>query len=94
LATDPYVYPGTRCPRNRLGIRDPAVLERVEAEQTSILIAQIEQARLPGRHDLDHLRAFHRRIFGDIYDWTARCAPSRSRRTTACSRYLSTSTRI
>ena len=66
---DPYVYPGTRCLRNRLGIRDPSELALVEAEQTSILIAQLELTRLPGRYDLAHLRAFHRRIFGDIYAW-------------------------
>ena len=24
---------------------------------------------LPGSYDLDHLRAFHRAIFGDIFDW-------------------------
>lgn len=24
---------------------------------------------MPGRYDIAHLKAFHRRIFGDIYDW-------------------------
>jgi cell filamentation protein len=69
LPADPYVYPGTRCLRNRLGIRDRSELAVVEAEQTSILIAQLELTLLPGRYDLAHLRAFHRRIFGDIYAW-------------------------
>ena len=69
MATDPYVYPATRCLRNRLGIRDPDLLARVEGEQTSILIAQLQRDWLPGRYDLAHLRAFHRRIFGDIYTW-------------------------
>jgi cell filamentation protein len=50
-------------------MRDPSKLARLEAEQTSIVIAQLERARLPGRYDLEHLRAFHRRIFGDIYEW-------------------------
>jgi cell filamentation protein len=69
LPADPYVYPGTNCLRNRLDIRDPGELALVEAEQTSILIAQLELTRLPGRYDLAHLMAFHRRIFGDIYEW-------------------------
>jgi cell filamentation protein len=69
LPADPYVYAGTSCLRNRAGIRDPRELAQLEAEQTSILIAQLERTRLPGRYDLEHLRAFHRRIFGDIYEW-------------------------
>ena len=50
-------------------MRDPSKLARLDAEQTSIVIAQLERARLPGRYDLEHLGAFHRRIFGDIYEW-------------------------
>lgn len=69
MPADPYVYPGTSCLRNRAGIRDARTLARLEAEQRSIVIAQIERTRLPGRYDLEHLRAFHRRIFGDIYEW-------------------------
>jgi cell filamentation protein len=68
LPTDPYVYPGTDCLRNRFGIRDARMLARIEAEQTSILIAQLERIPLVGRYDLEHLKAFHRRIFGDIYE--------------------------
>ena len=69
MPTDPYVYPGSSCLRNRLGIRDPAALARLEASQTAIILAQLERERLAGRYDLMHLRAFHRRIFGDIYTW-------------------------
>lgn len=69
MPADPYVYPGTSCLRNRLGIRDEAELERIEAEQTSILIAQLARVRVRGEYDLEHLKAFHRRIFGEIYEW-------------------------
>ena len=69
MAADPCVFPGTNCLRNRLGIRDARELALIEAEPTSILIAQLERTRLSGRYDLAHLRAFHRRIFGDIYEW-------------------------
>lgn len=63
------MYPGTSCLRNRAGIRDPSELEQFEAEQTGILLAQLQREPLPGRYDLAHLKAFHRRIFGDVYDW-------------------------
>jgi cell filamentation protein len=69
LPPDPYVYPGTSCLRNQLGIRDPAQLARVEAEQTAIRLAQVAREPVAGRYDLDHLRAFHRRLFGDVYPW-------------------------
>ncbi len=69
MPADRYLYPGTNCLRNRLGIRDPRELARIEAEQTSVRIAQLELTGLPGTYDLAHLRAFHRRIFGDIYEW-------------------------
>lgn len=69
MRADPYVYPGTSCLRNRLGIRDPAELARIEAERTSVRIAQIARTRLLGRYDLAHLRAFHRAIFADLYTW-------------------------
>jgi cell filamentation protein len=69
LPGDPYVYPGTSCLRNRAGILDPDELERFEAEQTSIILAQLAHQRLLGRYDIAHLKSFHHRIFGDIYDW-------------------------
>ena len=31
-------------------------------------IALLERNPLPGNYDLGHLTAFHRRIFGDIYE--------------------------
>jgi cell filamentation protein len=63
------VYPGTGCLRNRLGITDPGELGAAEADRTAVVIALVSAEPLPGRYDLDHLRAFHRRIFRDIYEW-------------------------
>jgi cell filamentation protein len=31
-------------------------------------LIDLERRRLPGRYDLAHLQAFHRYIFGDVYD--------------------------
>lgn len=69
MPPDPYVYPGTSCLRNKLGIRDPEELARVEAEHTAIRIAQVAREPLAGEYDLNHLKAFHRQLFGDIYAW-------------------------
>jgi cell filamentation protein len=34
-----------------------------------VTIALLERNPLPGNYDLGHLKVFHRRIFGDIYEW-------------------------
>lgn len=63
---DPYVYPGTQILRNRLAIREPEQLERVERR----LVTQRAREGVPeGDFDLGHLRAIHRHLFQDIYDW-------------------------
>jgi len=36
---------------------------------TTARIGQLRRRRLPGRYDLDHLRAFHWTIFQDVYPW-------------------------
>lgn len=66
---DPYVYPGTSTLRNHFDILDPAQLRVVEGNITALKIAALDQQRLPGNYDLDHLQAFHRAIFSDIYPW-------------------------
>lgn len=68
--SDPYLIRGTDTLRNRLGITDPGALIRAEADLTVARMVQLEEGlQIPGRWDLDHLRAFHRHIFQDIYDW-------------------------
>jgi cell filamentation protein, protein adenylyltransferase len=66
---DPYLDPASGVLRNLLGITDAQELSRVEAALTASRLVDLERHRLPGGYDLAHLRAFHRRIFGDVYDW-------------------------
>lgn len=64
--SDPYVYPGTTTLRNRLGLKDPLKLDRAERRIAG------ERATQPiprGSFDLAHLRAIHRHLFQDIFDW-------------------------
>jgi cell filamentation protein len=63
---DPYVYPGSTVLKNRLGIRDPARLDELERELVAQRIAEGPPA---GDLDLAHLRAIHRHLFQDAYDW-------------------------
>lgn len=52
--------------RNKLGLRDAKALDRAER----LLVSQRIQEPLPrGEFDLDHLRAIHRHLFQDIYEW-------------------------
>jgi cell filamentation protein len=69
VAVDPYVYPGTDTLRNRWGVRDAAELARREATITAARLAELAERPIPGDFDLAHLRALHRHIFGDVYDW-------------------------
>lgn len=63
---DPYVYPGTNVLRNRLGIADARKLDRIERRLVGDRIAEGVPV---GTFDLAHLRAIHRHLFQDIYDW-------------------------
>ncbi len=69
MAGDPFLYPGTDVLRNRKGLRDPAELERFEAQATALRIAELEGAPVRGGFGLDHLKAVHRHIFRDVYPW-------------------------
>ena len=63
---DPYCYPGTDVLRNKAGIRDPARLDVFER----LMYAQRAREGVPrGRFDLAHLKAIHRHLFQDVYDW-------------------------
>uniref|UniRef100_UPI003F497525 Fic/DOC family protein n=1 Tax=Pseudonocardia sp. CA-138482 TaxID=3240023 RepID=UPI003F497525 len=66
---DPYLDLTTGVLRNRLGITDPAELAMAEAELTALRLVELRRSPIPGAYDLDHLRAFHRFIFGDVYRW-------------------------
>jgi cell filamentation protein len=69
VSNDPYVYPGTVVLRNTRDIRDGGELERVEATLTYLRSLQLASHPIPGDYDLSHLRAFHRYLFGDLYEW-------------------------
>ena len=63
---DPYVYPGTTILRNRLGTTDPNYLDK---QERSLVILRSRRNVPRGAFDLAHLRAIHRHLFQDIYEW-------------------------
>ena len=65
-ADDRYVYPGTSILRNRLGITDPEFLDK---QERSLVVLRVRRGVPRGSFDLTHLRAVHRHLFQDIYDW-------------------------
>lgn len=52
-----------------MGITDPEKLKTAEADITGVAIVALGVEPLPGSYDLEHLQAFHRRIFGRLYPW-------------------------
>jgi cell filamentation protein len=64
--TDPYVYPGTSVLKNRAGYKDAEKLNQFERRRTK------DRLRDPlpnGRLDVAHLKAIHRHLFQDVYEW-------------------------
>jgi cell filamentation protein len=68
-----YFWPGQidDCRINKLGIHDATRLENVERVRTAERAAEIitGEADIPRTFDLEHLRAIHRQLFQDVYDW-------------------------
>lgn len=69
---DPYQDRSTGVLHNLIGITDPSRLARAEAELTFARAIGLSVSSLPGNYDLDHLCAFHRMLFGDIYEWAGK----------------------
>jgi len=66
MNADPYVYSGTTVLKNKLGLTDPATLAAFERR----MVAQRAAEGIPsGNFDLAHLRAIHRHLFQDVYEW-------------------------
>jgi cell filamentation protein len=86
----PYVYPGTNVLRNHFGIRDATELAEREAAHSAIRIAELERRFIPGDYDTAHLRAVHRKIFGDLYPWAGELRTVKVAKARACSRCHST----
>lgn len=71
LAWDAYFIPGTQVLKNRLGIHDFDQLQEAErflvTRRTELLHAGY--ADIPRSFDADHIKAIHRYLFSDVYEF-------------------------
>lgn len=66
--------------KNKLGATTGAELERLETPFIAIRLTEIAMGEGPrGQFDLAHLKALHRHIFQDVYDWAGRTRDERVR---------------
>ncbi len=66
---DPYVYPGTDVLRNKPGLRDEGAWRTFEYERSARRATQLVEKPIPGKFDLDHLKAIHKHLFQHVYEW-------------------------
>lgn len=67
-----YLIPGTLTLKNKLGIEDRRILSMWERDLASARQLQSMASPVPGRFDLDHLKAIHRHLFQDVYEWAGK----------------------
>ena len=66
---DLYRYPNSHVLRNKLNIRDPSLLNNVERRLVTVRLLE----KIPiGNFDLSHLKAIHKHLFQDIYEWAGK----------------------
>ncbi len=69
---DPYLIPGTNTLKNKLGLTDPAELEKFERSFSAVRHAELSNSILKGDLNYDHLKKIHRDLFGDVYEWAGK----------------------
>lgn len=65
----PNRRPSSDVPDNRFGITSQAELQRRETPLSLRRLLELQQKPVAGNFDTEHLRAIHRYIFQDVYDW-------------------------
>jgi len=66
---DEYCYPKSIVLINSFGLKDYDSLAAVERDITFVKSVELEKNPIRGRYDFAHLRAIHRYLFCDIYEW-------------------------
>ncbi|MBD8535682.1 Fic/DOC family protein [Plantibacter sp. CFBP 13570] len=68
-AWDDYFIPGTTVLKNKLGETDPVRLSAAEEAIAAIRLDELAAHPIDGAFDYDHMKAIHRHIFQDVYEW-------------------------
>lgn len=83
---DDYFIPGTTVLRNKLvtaadpyGTRDAEKLRKFEERATFLRAIELDKTPVEGNFDYAHLKAVHRTLFQDVYEWAGqeRVGPDR-----------------
>lgn len=69
VASSIYCYPDSSVLKNKLDIRDPALLRKVEADLSTARQAEIFHIPVAGRFTTTHLCNIHRKLLGDVYSF-------------------------
>lgn len=69
---DPYLYPHTDILKNLADVKDNEKLSCMEAEHTSLRLAELVIQNSAGCFDFKALCDMHYYIFQDIYDWAGK----------------------
>lgn len=69
VASSIYCYPDSSVLKNKLDIRDPALLRKVEADLSTARQAEIFRTPVVGRFTATHLCNIHRKLLGDVYSF-------------------------
>lgn len=64
-----YEYPDSEVLKNKLNIKDPELLEKMERGITAQKLLELQEKPISGNFDYQHLSKIHKYIFKDIYDW-------------------------
>lgn len=67
-----YCYPNSEVLRNKLNITDKNELFEAEKELTAIRLKELQDKPINGKFDFRHLKAIHKYIFQDVYDWAGK----------------------
>lgn len=68
-AWDDYFIPGTTVLRNKFNETDPAQLSAKEELAAQIRLVELAADPVSATFDYDHMKAIHRHIFQDVYEW-------------------------
>jgi len=67
-----YCYPGSEVLKNKLNIEDKNTLFEAEKELTAIRLRELQENPMQGKYDFVHLKAIHKYIFQDVYEWAGK----------------------
>lgn len=64
-----YCYPNSNVLKNKLDIRESALLKSVERRLVALRMDELISHPIKGNFDFDHLKKIHKHLFQDIYEW-------------------------